>query len=109
MGVGKAPLCNPAGIRAVSGDPRHWQAQAIAVKDETSGLGIGQVFILYSSLCFVGHNPPSRVVYQKSLLEMMQAGYLCDLRAIQVLLHADFDAVHTRHGDFVDSELEEAL
>ncbi len=49
------------------------------------------------------------IVYQKSLLEMMQAGYLCDLRAIQVLLDADFDAVHTRHGDFVEGELEEAL
>src|SRR4030095_2827489 len=51
----------PAGVRAVSGDPRHWQTQAIAGKDETSGLGIGQVFILSSSLFFVGHNPPSRV------------------------------------------------
>ena len=50
-----------------------------------------------------------QIVYQKSLLEMMQAGYLCDLRAIQVLLHADFDALHTRHGDFVEGELEEAL
>src|SRR5262249_6776275 len=49
------------------------------------------------------------IVYQKSLLEMMQADYLCDLRAIQVLLDADLDAVHTRHGDFVEGELEEAL
>ena len=33
-----------------------------------------------------------RIVYQKTLLEMMQAGYLVDLRALQVLLQADFDA-----------------
>src|SRR6266446_2362704 len=31
------------------------------------------------------------IVYQKTLLEMMQAGYLVDLRALQVLLQADFD------------------
>jgi ATP-dependent helicase IRC3 len=49
------------------------------------------------------------IVYQKSILEMMEAGYLCDLRAVQVLLQTNFDAVKTRHGDFVESELEEAL
>ena len=30
------------------------------------------------------------IVYQKSILEMMQAGFLCDLRAIQVLLQREF-------------------
>src|SRR5439155_7993291 len=43
------------------------------------------------------------------LLEMMQAGYLVDLRAIQVLLQADFDALRTQHGDFVEAELETLL
>jgi ATP-dependent helicase IRC3 len=50
-----------------------------------------------------------RIVYQKSLLEMITAGYLCDLCAVRVTLKADLDQVHTRHGDFVDSELESAL
>jgi ATP-dependent helicase IRC3 len=50
-----------------------------------------------------------KIVYQKSLLEMITAGYLCDLRAIRITLKADLDQVHTRHGDFVDSELESAL
>ena len=36
-----------------------------------------------------------RIVYQKTLVEMMQAGYLVDLRALQVLLQADFDALRT--------------
>src|SRR2546422_9683985 len=40
---------------------------------------------------------------------MMQAGYLVDLRALQVLLQADFDALRTPHGDFVDTELETLL
>lgn len=50
-----------------------------------------------------------RIVYQKTLLEMMQAGYLVDLRALQVLLQADFDALRTQHGDFVDAEVESLL
>ena len=49
------------------------------------------------------------IVYQKTLVEMMQAGYLVDLRAMQVLLHADFDALRTQHGDFVEAELESLL
>src|SRR5712671_6334986 len=49
------------------------------------------------------------IVYQKTLLEMMQAGYLVDLRALQVLLQANFDALRTPHGDFVDAELETLL
>jgi len=49
------------------------------------------------------------IVYQKTLVEMMQAGYLVDLRAIQVLLQADFDALRTSHGDFVEAELETLL
>src|SRR2546426_10285560 len=49
------------------------------------------------------------IVYQKTLLEMMQAGYLVDLRALQVVLQADFDALRTPHGGFVDAELETPL
>src|SRR5262249_3032942 len=50
-----------------------------------------------------------RIVYQKTLLEMMQADYLVDLRALQVLLQTDFDALRTQQGDFVDAELETLL
>src|SRR5262249_54352964 len=49
------------------------------------------------------------IVYQKTLLEMMQAGYLVDLRALQVLLQADFDALRTQQGGFVEAELETLL
>lgn len=49
------------------------------------------------------------IVYQKSLVEMIQSGYLADLRALQVLLQADFDALHTRRGDFVAAELDAML
>jgi ATP-dependent helicase IRC3 len=40
---------------------------------------------------------------------MITAGYLCDLWAIRITLKADLDQVHTRHGDFVDSELASVL
>jgi superfamily II DNA or RNA helicase len=50
-----------------------------------------------------------RIVYQKSLLDMMQAGYLADLRALHVRLQADFDALRVRQGDFVDADLEGLL
>jgi superfamily II DNA or RNA helicase len=50
-----------------------------------------------------------RIVYQKTLLEMMQAGYLVDLRALQILLQADFDALRIQQGDFVEAELESLL
>jgi ATP-dependent helicase IRC3 len=66
-----------------------------ATPERSDRMGLGEVF--------------EAIAYQKSLLEMMQTGYVCDLRAIQVLLDVDFDAVHTRHGDFVEGELEEAL
>ena len=46
-----------------------------------------------------------RIVYKQTLLKMMQAGYLVDLRALQVLLQADFDALRTQQGDFVEADL----
>jgi ATP-dependent helicase IRC3 len=49
------------------------------------------------------------IVYQRTLVEMMQAGYLVDLRAIQVRLQADFDALRTQRGDFVEADLETLL
>jgi ATP-dependent helicase IRC3 len=49
------------------------------------------------------------IVYQKSILEMIIAGYLCDLRAIQIHLNADFHALHTRAGDLIEGELDDLL
>jgi superfamily II DNA or RNA helicase len=49
------------------------------------------------------------IVYQKTLLEMIRANYLCDLRALRIGIRADFSGLHTRMGDFVDRELESLL
>jgi ATP-dependent helicase IRC3 len=51
----------------------------------------------------------SNIVYRQDILTMMRAGYLCDLRAIQVSLEADFNKLHSRHGDFIDSEASDML
>jgi ATP-dependent helicase IRC3 len=50
-----------------------------------------------------------RIVYQKPLIDMIMSGYLSDLRAVRVSLQINLDQVHTRGGDFVESELESAL
>lgn len=50
------------------------------------------------------------VVYHRDILSMIVAGYLCDLRGVQVKLkefHAD--KLKVRAGDFVDSEAGEML
>jgi ATP-dependent helicase IRC3 len=49
------------------------------------------------------------IVYHKSILEMILADYLADLRGVQVGLQVDFRRLHTRAGDFIDSEIEELL
>jgi ATP-dependent helicase IRC3 len=66
-----------------------------ATPERADKVGLGQVW--------------EKIAYQKSLLDMITAGYLCDLRAVRITIQADLDQVHTRHGDFVDSELESAL
>lgn len=49
------------------------------------------------------------IVYQRSILEMIHAGYLADLRAVRVHLKTDFSVLRVRGGDFVASEVGEAL
>ncbi len=49
------------------------------------------------------------VVYHRSVGELIRAGFLCDLRALQVGVAADFDGLRTKSGDFLDEELETCL
>ncbi len=48
------------------------------------------------------------IVYSRTILDMIPA-YLSDLRAKQITLQADFNALHVQHGDFLDDEVEEML
>ena len=49
------------------------------------------------------------VVYRRDLLDMMQAGYLCELRALRIKVAVDLDAMSVRGGDYDDSELADAM
>lgn len=49
------------------------------------------------------------IVYEKTILEMIKAKYLATLKAIQIKLAVDFNDLHTKHGDFIDSEVEKML
>jgi ATP-dependent helicase IRC3 len=50
------------------------------------------------------------VVYRRQLREMIAAGYVSDLRAVQVrLAGADYGQLHTRAGDFIEAETEAML
>lgn len=49
------------------------------------------------------------LVYQRGILEMMQQGYLCEIRAKAIELDIDMTKFRTSHGDFVDSETSQAL
>jgi ATP-dependent helicase IRC3 len=49
------------------------------------------------------------IVYEKTILEMIAAGYLCDLRAVQIRLAVDFHDLHTRAGDLIEREIDDLL
>lgn len=48
-------------------------------------------------------------VFSISILELIEQGYLCDLRAVAVHTATSLDEVHTQGGDFKPDELEEAV
>jgi len=62
-----------------------------ATPNRADQIGLGKVY--------------QKVVYQKSLLDMIRAGWLCDLRCVQIQTEISLDRVHTRHGDFAENEL----
>lgn len=50
-----------------------------------------------------------KIVFRRSLVWMIAKGYLSDVRAVQVHLKADFDALQVRKGDYIDSEVSDML
>lgn len=49
------------------------------------------------------------IVYSKDILGMIQAGWLCPIRAYRIKTNADLTGVKVVRGDFVESELSEAV
>jgi superfamily II DNA or RNA helicase len=66
-----------------------------ATPDRLDKLGLEHVF--------------QEIVHQVGLLELMQQGYLVDIKALQISLRLNLDAVSYRGGDFADGELGEAM
>ncbi len=48
-------------------------------------------------------------VFSSSILDMVEQGYLCDLRAVAIRTTTSLDEVHTQAGDFKADELEEVI
>jgi ATP-dependent helicase IRC3 len=66
-----------------------------ATADRADGQGLADIF--------------ETIVFEVGLLEMIERGYLANLRALQIRLAADFNQLHTRAGEFIESEAEELL
>jgi ATP-dependent helicase IRC3 len=66
-----------------------------ATADRGDHVGLGSVF--------------EQVVYERGLLDMIQAGYLVDLRAVRVGVAVDFRRLRVRQGDYTAGELGGAL
>ena len=49
------------------------------------------------------------IVYHASIPAMIRRGYLCDVRGLRVVAKVDLSKVRVRGGDYVESELEQAL
>jgi hypothetical protein len=49
------------------------------------------------------------IVYHASIPAMIRRGYLCDVRGLRVVAKVDLGKVRVRGGDYMESELEQAL
>ena len=49
------------------------------------------------------------VVFERSIMTMIRAEYLCDAKGISVSTKADLSQVHTRAGDFAPGELSDVI
>lgn len=66
-----------------------------ATPERADGVGLHAVF--------------DQIVFDRDILAMIRAGYLCDLRAVRVKVDVDLDRLHIRAGDFGDEELGEEM
>ena len=49
------------------------------------------------------------IVFERSILTMMQAGYLCDIRCLEINTGNDISCVHLQTGDFAANELAQVI
>lgn len=61
-----------------------------ATLDRGDGVGLDEIF--------------EEIVYECSMLDLMQQGYLVDLKAKQIQIEADFASLRVQHGDISDGD-----
>ena len=66
-----------------------------ATPERADGVGLGRVF--------------QEIVYRKSILELIEAGYLADVKAVRVETHLDLRRVRVSAGDFNAKDLSLAV
>jgi superfamily II DNA or RNA helicase len=66
-----------------------------ATADRADGQGLGLIF--------------ESIAYETGIFDLIQRGYLSDIRAKRIMLDVNLDRVRTRGGDFIDSALGEAM
>lgn len=79
----------------MSGDSSKLLVGVTATPDRTDKLGLNNVY--------------EKEVAAVSLLRLIRAGYLCDLRGIRIETGVDLSSAKVKRGDFVESELSEVL
>lgn len=100
----------------------------LAICDEAHHIVANTYKKVFGELGFLGDNDPNKlllgvtatafradskhlgdifqeVTYERSILTMIKAGYLCDVRGLSVETSVDISSVHTRTGDFAVDEL----
>lgn len=66
-----------------------------ATPKRSDGIGLHEIF--------------EEIVYRKSILDLIRAGYLVDLKGVQIMTKVNFGQIKTTRGDFDDHELEDLL
>lgn len=74
----------------------------------------GKLLLGVSATCFRADKKGlahifQKIVYQVSILTMIRAGYLSDVRGYRAYSDTDLSGVGTRNGDFIDSQLAAAI
>ena len=75
----------------MSGNPEKLLLGVTATPYRGDGLGLGNVF--------------EKKIFERSIMTMMRAGYLCDVRGLRVFTGEDISTVHMQTGDFAVNEL----
>jgi len=83
------------GLGFGSDDPRRVLFGCTATPCRMDGLGLGHIF--------------QKIVYSVSILTMIRAGYLSDIRGYRAQTETDLSRVGTRCGDYIESQLAQAV